>query len=180
MTTDAASDARTRRASVDDARAIAALHVASWHATYPGLIPDEALAGVTVESNEPRRREALAREAEQPDSGHTWVIETDGEVRGFAVAGPARDEAEDSRLVGELYAIYLDPDYIECGLGRQLWQVALADLEVRGFKECIVWVLAGNHRACRFYERAGFRPDGDQTKPAREVPLLHKRYRRPL
>jgi len=49
-----------RRATLDDAEALGALHVASWHETYVGIIPDEMLAGRSVGERVVRSRRASA------------------------------------------------------------------------------------------------------------------------
>jgi hypothetical protein len=41
-----------RWASFEDARAIAAIHIASWHAAYRGLMPDEVLDALTIAKRE--------------------------------------------------------------------------------------------------------------------------------
>jgi hypothetical protein len=45
------------RACPDDAEAIARVHVDSWRTTYQGILPDEVLAGLSVE----RRRAFWAK-----------------------------------------------------------------------------------------------------------------------
>jgi ribosomal protein S18 acetylase RimI-like enzyme len=50
------------------------------------------------------------------------------------------------------------------GIGRQLIEAARAGLKEAGFPDMRLWVLTGNTRARRFYERAGLAPDGvEQT-----------------
>jgi ribosomal protein S18 acetylase RimI-like enzyme len=39
-------------------------------------------------------------------------------------------------------------------------EAALAAIRERGYREAILWVLAGNHRAQAFYERRGWNRDG--------------------
>ncbi len=41
---------RLREATQADAVTLGSLHVASWHETYTGILPDEMLAGLTVET----------------------------------------------------------------------------------------------------------------------------------
>lgn len=150
------SESAIRRARPDDARAIAALHTASWKTHYRGLLPDELLDSLTLEASEARHR----RNLESPGSPElrAWVLEEDGAVVGWSVTGPARDEDLD---VGshELYAIYLRPECVGRGQGRALMQHCIADLAGRGFAEIVMWVLRGNERAQRFYAAAGFVPD---------------------
>ena len=54
-------------------------------------------------------------------------------------------------------------------------------LEASSYVEAVLWVVAGNGRARRFYEREGWRPDGaDVTDDARGFPVTELRYRRDL
>ncbi|MDP9237087.1 MAG: GNAT family N-acetyltransferase [Chloroflexota bacterium] len=56
--------------------------------------------------------------------------------------------------------MYVTPEAWGIGAGRALMQAArdaLLDLE---FRDAVLWVLEANGRARRFYERAGWRPDG--------------------
>ncbi len=84
------------------------------------------------------------------------VAERDGEVVGFAAAGPSPDP----QGAGELYAINVDPDHWGGGAGRALLGAAQAELDRMGFAESVLWVLPGNARARRFYEREGWTSAG--------------------
>ena len=79
----------------------------------------------------------------------------DGELAGFASAGPTRDD-DDPHDVGELYTIYLLPVAWGRGLGAALLDTAQADLARRRHRTMTIWVLEGNTRARRFYEKYGF------------------------
>jgi ribosomal protein S18 acetylase RimI-like enzyme len=150
---------RIREAEPKDAQAIAEVHVRSWQAAYRGQLTDEYLDGLSVEE----RLEQHRRSLEQPRAEwRTWVADHEGTVTGFAVTGPSEDaDAEPS--TGEVYAIYLEPDRVGTGLGRELFEHAVADLRERGFSVVTLWVLESNERARRFYEVAGWRADGTQT-----------------
>lgn len=148
-----------REAEPKDARAIAEVHVRSWQAAYRGQLTDDYLDGLSVEE----RLEQHRRSLEEPRAGwRTWVSDDDGRVAGFAVTGPSED-ADAGSSTAEMYAIYLEPDGVGTGLGRRLFQHAVADLRQRGFTAATLWVLATNERARRFYEVAGWRPDGAET-----------------
>jgi ribosomal protein S18 acetylase RimI-like enzyme len=62
--------------------------------------------------------------------------------------------------VGELYALYVTPAWWSAGVGRALMGSVLSALEDDGYRRVVLWVLADNARARRFYERAGFAADG--------------------
>lgn len=59
---------------------------------------------------------------------------------------------------GEIYAIYILKEYYEQKVGYKLMTAALEMLSE--YREIVVWVLEGNHRAIKFYERCGFKFDG--------------------
>jgi GNAT superfamily N-acetyltransferase len=142
-----------RDARREDAAAIARVHTRSWQVAYTHAFPAEALAGISVE----RRTEWWAQQLSAPSRRVALLVaEIDGEVRGFASVGPAD---EDERL-GELYAIYVDPDHWGAGLGRTLIAEAEERLRSAGFTEAILWVLEDNPRTRRFYEAAGWTHDG--------------------
>ena len=153
---------RIREARVEDAEAMAALHVRAWQAAYRGILTDAFLDGLDVEEWARKRREAL----ERPTSPETrwWVLERGALLEGFCVAGPSRDP---DALPGEaeVYAIYVEPVAVGRGLGRALMEHALADLARRGISRVSLWVFEENARARRFYEKAGFRRD--EKAPAR-------------
>ncbi len=152
---------RARRAVRADAASIARIHVAAWRAAYAGLVPQEHLDALTVRHRRKLWEHLIGRPPE-PDHA-TFVLARGSEVLGFADAGRSRD-ADDARdRAGEVQAIYVRPELIGHGHGRRLFAHALAHLRRRGFAEATVWVLAGNERARRFYEAAGFAADGGRT-----------------
>jgi len=139
----------------DDLDAVAALHVRAWQAGYAGILPAAVLDALSAPAWAERRRERRAG-----GTVHTLVA-TDGPVAGFVTLGPYREKPEPG--VGEIYAIYLEPERVGTGVGRALMTAALDELRARGFRTVRLWVLEANHRARRFYERAGFAPDGSRA-----------------
>jgi len=145
-----------RPATPDDAVAIATAHVRSWQAAYRGIVPTALLDSLSIERRASWWRGELT---EMTPPTACWVIERSGRVVGFASIGAARGDSA-SPGVGELFAIYLEPDAWSAGLGRALLDQAVSGLRASGFRAAILWVLAGNARGRRFYERAGWRADG--------------------
>lgn len=61
---------------------------------------------------------------------------------------------------GEVVSIYLLPEHIGKGYGKLLFKSAVNELKKLGFNDIFLWVLEGNHRARRFYEKEGFTLSG--------------------
>lgn len=141
--------------TIEDAPAIASVHVASWQAAYKGLMPDDLLATLSVE-----RRTKNWRRILQNASQETFVYENSDEVVAFTNFSPCRDEDKDLETVAELMTIYALPSVWGRGVGKRLWQAGLAAMQRRGYHEVTLWVLDGNERALRFYKAAGFKADG--------------------
>lgn len=166
-----------RHATLDDIPAIVELHVRSWQWAYHGLIDAEYLASLDAMIPEriARRREQIAH---IPPETRWWLAELDGQIVGFATTGPSRDSDVAPEAV-EVYAIYLAQEAAGKGVGRALFTHAIEDLRTRGFERATLWVLDTNQRARRFYEAAGWMPDGtskiDNERPDR--PLHEVRYR---
>ncbi|MEV5877370.1 GNAT family N-acetyltransferase [Streptomyces sp. NPDC052101] len=100
---------------------------------------------------------------------------------GWICFGPCRSEMSGLRQVGEVYALYVLPDLIGEGIGRRLLGEAHAQMKNQGFGASALWVLCDNHRARRFYERAGYQVDGAaQDDVYDEITLTEVRYRREL
>lgn len=156
-----------RLARPEDADAIAAVRLAGWRGAYGPLLPPDAFDGVDFAQWAERTRDLLLAGR----SGMRVVQRSDA-VQGFCVFGRCRDE--DLVGVSELYALYVIPEAWSTGLGRALMTVALDELD----RPVVLWVLRDNARARRFYEIAGFRPDGaEKTADVLGFDLAEVRYR---
>ncbi|AXK36986.1 GNAT family N-acetyltransferase [Streptomyces armeniacus] len=145
-----------------DIDAVAELRVRGWQHAYAGLMPQTYLDGMSPDRDAGQRRELFAKTRGVITN---LVAEDDaGRVTGWAALGPYRDDdrtggagrAQD----GELYALYVLPERIGTGTGRALMDAVLTRAEELGHTRLLLWVVKGNARARRFYERAGWAPDG--------------------
>jgi ribosomal protein S18 acetylase RimI-like enzyme len=157
-----------RRARLEDAAAIAAVHVRTWQASYEHVFGAERLAGIDVAA-----REGLARRFATDAEHDAFVAEEENRIVGFVASGPPEQEEEQR----ELYAIYVLPEAWGSAAGSGLMQAALAAMRGRGASGAILWVLDDNPRARRFYEREGWHADGSAESEylGLSVPLV--RYR---
>ncbi len=140
------------------------VHYKSWQETYAGLI----LNGMTL-----RKCTTIA---------HKWtddiLVAKDGEkVIGFVGYGAYRDNTLPEH--GEIYGIYVLAEYHGMKIGYELMNAALKMLSE--YKRIALWVLKGNDRAVRFYERYGF--CFDETKkeillgtPNTELRMIFERH----
>jgi L-amino acid N-acyltransferase YncA len=135
-----------RLARPEDGDTVATIRVESWRATYGGIVP----AGY-LETMDADRDQWCAVAAGKREGVELLVCEVDGSVVGFACYGPARPPAFD--FTGELYATYFRPSAVGKGFGTATMEMALRGIARLGYRDAILWVLEGNLRARRFYER---------------------------
>lgn len=162
-----------RPATLEDASAIARVHVAAWKTTYAGIVPQAYLDGLDPEART-RRWIANLSEPEQGVSRHTLVAQTAEEgIFGFASGGPNRND--DFAFDGELWAIYLLAACQGQGIGRQLVGAIAARLGTQGHRSMLVWVLRDNP-ARGFYQALGGKQLGEKTIDIGGVPLPEIAY----
>jgi GNAT superfamily N-acetyltransferase len=151
-------DVFIRLARLEDAHRIAEAHVEAWRWAYAGSLSGSFLDELSVEE----RFEAWHERLAEPGELRTWVAEQDGHIVGFASTGPTEDEDAEPGTM-ELFTLYLVRDVLGTGVGRALFERAIEDLRERGFTRATLWVLEANELGRRFYEKAGWKPDGAVT-----------------
>ncbi len=188
-----------RSCSAADAAQIAAVQREGWFAAYEGIIPGEIIDRVTAPDEGARVRQtfrtrpwqrmlvAVAGKRDTPRPGGPAVPG----VVGYASFGPETDvltgrwppqltDAGRDGRVAELYALYVRPAWWSTGTGRALMDRVLARTSAPRYHSVVLWVLRDNTRARRFYERAGFAPDGATHRLDHLAGVTEVRYRRTL
>lgn len=132
-----------------DSRAIAEVHRVSWMQAYSGLIPHKPLVQMVD-----RRGESWWRKATRGPAT-LLVADVAGTVAGYATLGLNRARALPQE--GEIYEIYLRPEYQGMGLGRSLFGEARGLLKSLGCRGAVAWCLEDSHIADRFFRMAGGR-----------------------
>ena len=123
------------------------VHWRSWHTAYPGLVNREYLDNLTLE-----KCEEIA--FKWPDN--ILVAKNKEQVIGFIGYGKSKENTN----TGEIFALYVLPEYCGKGIGSKLMQSGL-DL-LRMYPQVYVWLLKENKKAFRFYQKCGFMPDGKE------------------
>ncbi len=136
-----------RRAEPDDARAISEAHRLAWQHTYAGIIPHRPLTQMIE-----RRGEVWWRKATRGPAT-LLVVDVAGTIAGYATLGLNRARALPQE--GEIYELYLRPEYQGIGLGRLLFGEARRLLKSLGCNGMVVWCLDESEHAERFFRSNG-------------------------
>jgi ribosomal protein S18 acetylase RimI-like enzyme len=147
-----------RDATQADAHAIATVIVESWRVAYRGLLPDDVLAGLSIPDREQFWSDVLTA---RPPHTRTVVATIAGAIVGVASTGPPLVPADRADpTLGDLYLLYLAPDFWRRGIGTRLHAAALDRIRSCGFTHAGLWVLDTNERALRFYQHHGWTDTG--------------------
>jgi GNAT superfamily N-acetyltransferase len=166
---------RVRAATPEDTDAIVAVTAAGWRTAYRDIVAPDRLADLPVTRWRHEVHVGLRRPVEDAFS---YVAEIDGEFAGYCfVAAPSR-EPDLGPNVAELVAIYVEPDRWGQGAGAALMRTAMERLADLPYDEVILWTFKENDPAIRFYERHGWKADGDHKVHPRSQAVAI-RFRRP-
>lgn len=142
-----------REARLEDAEAIALVHVNSWQTTYRGLLPEDYIAKRSYEKRLKNWKKRLNRNSETTKTYFTYVAENAvGEIIGFIDGGLARDNS--AICTGEIYALYILEAYQRRRIGRSLVRSTASRLFKLGLTSIMVWVLE-NNPSVEFYQALG-------------------------
>jgi len=143
------SEITIRLARPGDARGIARLDVETWRATYAGVLSTAYLVGLSERRREAGWRGVILREPRDV----RVATDATGAILGFGSCGPNR---VDRSFSGEVFTLYVAPDWQNRGIGRRLLIALFRRLVAAGRRSAIVWVLRDNPSRF-FYERLGAR-----------------------
>ena len=138
-----------RGARASDAEAIAAVHDAAWRDAYRGIIPGRELERMVARRGPQWWHTAILR------GTRLSVLDFDDTIGGYASYG--RNRVPALPFGGEIFEIYLAPEFQGLGFGKRLFKAVRRDLAEHGYSSVLVWALADNERALAFYHRLGGR-----------------------
>ena len=138
-----------RAARPGDARRIARLDVETWRAAYAGILATPFLVGLSAQ----RRELGWATVIEREPRDVRVAVDSDGDILGFGSCGRCRG---DIKYAGEVFTLYVAPDWQNQGIGRRLLFALFERLVAQACGSAIIWVLRDNPGRF-FYRRLGGR-----------------------
>src|SRR5437016_1496108 len=138
-----------RRAKPADAEAVASTHDAAWRTSYRGIIPGPELEKLISRRGPGWWENAIAK------GSRVALLQFGDRVAGYANYG--RNRARSLFYDGEIYELYLRPEFQGLGFGRKLFGSARRDLGQSGLHSLVVWALSDNESAVEFYRNLGGR-----------------------
>jgi GNAT superfamily N-acetyltransferase len=157
-----------REAEDSDFAGVGEVDAASRLYAYTGLLDPANLAAVTPETQARIWGDRASRER---DTHVMLVADQGGRVVGYSYVGPGDDPE-----IGDLYALFVHPDVLGTGVAQRLLDESLSVLRGFGYQIMLLWVLEGNDRAIRFYEKSGWRHDGTRRVSSRGPASLRYLY----
>ena len=146
---------KIREAELRDAAAMARVSVDSYRAAHRDQIPEESLMQFTYQESERNWARTLREFSEAVErEEYIYVAENEeGLLIGVAMGGPER--SHHPLYLGEIYFLYLLPEYHRQGIGRQLTINVVKRLVEQDMDSLLIRVLKENAPARRFYEALG-------------------------
>ena len=138
-----------RRAKASDAVDVAATHDEAWRTAYQGIIPGNELDKL-INRRGPDWWDSAIRKGSR-----ITILQFGEQIAGYANYG--RNRARSLFYDGEVYELYLRPEFQGLGFGRRLFSAARKDLMQSGLKSLVVWALSDNESAVEFYRALGGR-----------------------
>jgi GntR family transcriptional regulator len=141
-----------RGAVIEDSEGIATVFIDAWRGGYRGIIDD-----AIIDAWDHFDVSSWMADLVSGPGGTTLVAESDqGQIVGFTRYG----DDEDDPTCGYISSLYVAMSASGRGVGRQLLERALRELDAVATRPIVLWVFEENHRARNFYNAAGFHVDG--------------------
>lgn len=135
----------------DDLLEISNIYEQSWKFAYKNIIPQDYLDSI------PSGR--WAGNINRAGMNNNLIVIENEKIIGTSCFGKSRWEKYSE--YGEIVSIYFLPEYMGKGYGKFLIKRVIDELKNMGFKNILLWVLADNHRARKFYEKCEFIQTGE-------------------
>jgi len=103
--------------------------------------------------------EEMAVRVARMQAMHLWLVaEVEGQVAGYAYAGPFRARA--AYAWSTETAVYVGAGHQRSGVGRRLYTELLKRITSMGYRQAIAGITLPNEASVKFHESFGFEPAG--------------------
>jgi ribosomal protein S18 acetylase RimI-like enzyme len=136
-----------RNAREGDAEGIAEVHDAAWREAYRGLIPGQELERMIARRGPKWWHSAIIT------GSRLLVLDFNETIGGYTSYG--RNRVPSLQFGGEIFELYIAPEFQGLGFGTRLFEAARKDLAAYGYLSFVVWALADNERGVQFYLKLG-------------------------
>ncbi|HET7324693.1 MAG TPA: GNAT family N-acetyltransferase [Halococcus sp.] len=158
-----------RDATIEDISEIQRVARRGWRATYGEFIPEAVIDAILDDWYAPDQLEATIT-----TETAIYLVSGTDEIAGYASAAPTENGE------AQLYAIYVDPDHWNDGIGTELLDSITERLTTDGIERLRVEVLADNTVGTSFYESRGFERTAERDRAVGERVLSEYVYYRDL
>ena len=131
------------------------IYAMSWKIGYKGIIPQSYLDALPLE----RWADKLGNTGYESFRAD-YMLYDNGKFVATSSICKARNEQYEGW--GEVMSIYVLPEEFRKGYGGALFSYVTNQLKENGYSNIYLWVLEENQRARKFYEKMGFRANGDR------------------
>ncbi len=129
----------------DNLSEISRIYEESWKYAYKNIVPDDYLNRIPAGNWIPHLKD--------PEMNILVMLDKDQFI---GVSSYCRSRFSNFKNFGEIVSIYLLPEYMDKGFGKELLDKTVLSLADLNFRNIFLWVLEENVRARKFYEKSGF------------------------
>lgn len=144
-----------RKGETKDAETIARIKIDTWRKTYKNIFPDTLLENLEIQQETEKCLHNIA-------SKEVIVCEKDGKVIAYCYYG-IRKETSFPNYSGEIFALYVQNDCQEHGIGTKLLKEAIHNLSYE-HSHILLWCAKENTRAISFYQKNGLEILGEEVE----------------
>lgn len=170
-------DVEIRPINLEDTWQIAKIQTHALKAAWHRVVSDDVVNALSISEAAAYWSQRLIN-PEHP----ALALERSGNLLGFISFGSSLDQDLDTNVDGEIFGLFVYPEYWGRGIGRRLMRCALEGFERRGTYGVAQWVLEDDPHARLFLEKLGFFIDGQTRFDTRSdgSTLKQIRYRKEL
>ena len=138
-----------RNAKMEDIESIARIKVDGWKTTYAGIIDNEILDSMSVDTE-------INSYTNKYSLDNIFVVESNNQVLAFCrVYDYDESPYDDMEIDCEIREIYVRPDIKRMGIGSKLFNYVLNYFKNKGKNKLYLGVFKDNFNSRKFYEKMG-------------------------